>query len=373
MASGANNTFRQVGIATGIAGLGTVFQTQIEHHTIAALGGTPAGQAVVAHGGAALQGALAGGGVREAMASIPSAASRGALLQAYRVGFSATLDHLMVIGALIAFIGSIASFALVRQRDFVPSFAPPPQSAAAPGRGPSLGPDRSSGSPVTTAEATEATEATAGPATGPARGPGRPRDQRASSAITGAALPAARRGGLRRGLDGERGQRGRRAPGHHLPPLSRQGRPDHGVHRRQQLDTPVAPASTDPRRDLIAYLTEFDERFAESCLEVVGTLIGSRENPSALAMHRQRVVEPRMGYLRSLLVTAVELGQLDPEADLDLALQMLAGSVFARRVAGEPSAPGWAERAVDIPVWVGMGGQGGPSARAWPPSARARG
>ena len=126
MASGANNTFRQVGIATGIAGLGTVFQTQIQHHTLAALSGTPAGQAVVSHGGAALQGALAGGGVREAMTSIPSAASRAALLHAYRVGFSATLDHLMVIGAVIAFIGSIASFALVRQRDFVPSVAHAP-------------------------------------------------------------------------------------------------------------------------------------------------------------------------------------------------------------------------------------------------------
>jgi EmrB/QacA subfamily drug resistance transporter len=131
MASGANNTFRQVGIATGIAGLGTVFQTQIQHHTLTALGATPAGQAVIAHGGASLQGALAGGGVREAMTAIPSAASRTALLQAYRVGFSATLDHLMVIGAVIAFIGSIASFALVRQRDFVPSYAPTPPPAAA--------------------------------------------------------------------------------------------------------------------------------------------------------------------------------------------------------------------------------------------------
>ena len=37
MASGANNTFRQVGIATGIAGLGAVFQSQIVAHTSAAL------------------------------------------------------------------------------------------------------------------------------------------------------------------------------------------------------------------------------------------------------------------------------------------------------------------------------------------------
>ena len=109
--------------------------------------------------------------------------------------------------------------------------------------------------------------------------------------------------------------------------------------------------SADPRSDLISYLTEFDERFAESCLEVVGTLIGAARGPAALALHRQRVVGPRMGYVRSLLETAVELGQLRPDVDLDLALQMLAGSVFARRVAGEPSAPGWAERAVDM-IWA---------------------
>jgi EmrB/QacA subfamily drug resistance transporter len=134
MASGANNTFRQVGIATGIAGLGTVFQTQIEHRTLTALSSSPAGQAVESHGGAALQSALAEGGVRQAVTTIPSQASRDALLQAYRVGFSGTLDHLMVIGAVIAFIGSLGAFILVRQRDFVPSVAPSadPASVSAP-------------------------------------------------------------------------------------------------------------------------------------------------------------------------------------------------------------------------------------------------
>ena len=37
MASGANNTFRQVGIATGIAVLGAIFQSQIVSHTTSAL------------------------------------------------------------------------------------------------------------------------------------------------------------------------------------------------------------------------------------------------------------------------------------------------------------------------------------------------
>jgi EmrB/QacA subfamily drug resistance transporter len=125
MASGINSTFRQVGIATGIAGLGTVFQTQILQRTTHALGGSPAGQAVAAHGGGALQAALVGGNVRAVITTLPSQAARTAVLQAYRVGFSATLDRLMIIAAVIAFIGAVGSFVLIRQRDFVPSFAPP--------------------------------------------------------------------------------------------------------------------------------------------------------------------------------------------------------------------------------------------------------
>ena len=124
MASGANSTFRQVGIATGIAGLGSVFQSQIQQHTLAALRSTPAGQGVITHGGTAVESAILGGAVHRAAAAIPSGAARAALLDAYRTGFSATLDTLMVIGAVIALLGSIGAFVLVRQRDFVPSVAP---------------------------------------------------------------------------------------------------------------------------------------------------------------------------------------------------------------------------------------------------------
>jgi EmrB/QacA subfamily drug resistance transporter len=129
MASGTNNTFRQVGIATGIAGLGTVFQSQIQSHTLDALNATPVGRQVAARGGGELRSALSGGAVREAATSIP-AAPRAALLSAYRVGFATTLDHLMIIGAVIALIGSLGAFVLVRQKDFVPSWSPPPQATS---------------------------------------------------------------------------------------------------------------------------------------------------------------------------------------------------------------------------------------------------
>jgi EmrB/QacA subfamily drug resistance transporter len=130
MASGTNSTFRQVGIATGIAGLGSIFQNQIQHKTMSALASTPSGQAVISHGGAALRAAILGGGVHQAAAALPSAAGRAALLHAYRVGFSSSLNSIMVIGAVISFVGSIGAFVLVRQRDFVPSYAPPAQTAS---------------------------------------------------------------------------------------------------------------------------------------------------------------------------------------------------------------------------------------------------
>jgi EmrB/QacA subfamily drug resistance transporter len=125
MASGSNNTFRQVGIATGIAALGVVFQRQILSSTATALGTSKIGHEVLVRGGAQLSAALTGGGVREAAAAIPSASVRNELLAAYRTGFSSTLDHLMIIGSVVAAVGSVCGYALVRQRDFVPSYAPP--------------------------------------------------------------------------------------------------------------------------------------------------------------------------------------------------------------------------------------------------------
>jgi AcrR family transcriptional regulator len=186
------------------------------------------------------------------------------------------------------------------------------------------------------------------------RRPGRPRDERASSAITEAALRQLTELGY--------------AKVSMESVASEAGVARATIYRRYRdkadlitaaiasnSSTHLAPApSPDPRADLISYLEEFDDRFAEGCLEVVGTLIGAREDPRALDLHRQRVVGPRAEYARSLLEQARSLGQLRPDADLDLAFQMLSGSVFSRRVMGVPSTPGWAERAVDT-VWQGMG------------------
>jgi EmrB/QacA subfamily drug resistance transporter len=122
MASGINNTFRQVGIATGIAGLGAIFQHDITRDTKAALSGG-AGREVLhaAHG--KLTTALVSGEVGQIARSLPHAA-RAALMHSYRVGFTDAFTSILIIGACVALAGSVFAFALVRSSDFVAPHVP---------------------------------------------------------------------------------------------------------------------------------------------------------------------------------------------------------------------------------------------------------
>jgi EmrB/QacA subfamily drug resistance transporter len=120
MASGINNTFRQVGIATGIAGLGAVFQHAVTHDTSMALATSAPGRAVLAAAHGRLNGALVSGDVGRLAHSLPPAA-RAALAHSYRTGFTEALTSILIIGGAVALAGAVAGFALVRSRDFVAS------------------------------------------------------------------------------------------------------------------------------------------------------------------------------------------------------------------------------------------------------------
>ena len=86
MASGINSTFRQIGIATAVAALGSVFASQMRGAT-------------------------------------------GATLTAH---YASALDSLLLITAIVAFAGGGLALALIRQRDFHAA-APPtePEPAGA--------------------------------------------------------------------------------------------------------------------------------------------------------------------------------------------------------------------------------------------------
>ena len=129
MASGINNTFRQVGIATGIAGLGAVFQHEITHRTAGALAASGHAQEVVAAAHGKLSQSLQAGGVTSITRSL-SPAARMAFTHAYHVGFTGALTEILTIAGVIALIGAVLGFALVRSRDF--AAAGPPSEAAEP-------------------------------------------------------------------------------------------------------------------------------------------------------------------------------------------------------------------------------------------------
>jgi EmrB/QacA subfamily drug resistance transporter len=113
MASGINSTFRQVGIATGVAGLGAIFTSHLRSSVTHTLAGTP-----LADHAQQIATAVSGGQVGRALAAAPPAA-RGVLLNSTRVGFVHGLNVILLVGAIVAFAAALPAFGLIRQKDFV--------------------------------------------------------------------------------------------------------------------------------------------------------------------------------------------------------------------------------------------------------------
>jgi EmrB/QacA subfamily drug resistance transporter len=129
MASGINSTFRQVGIATGIAALGSLFSTKLRDTVVDRLGNTSL--ASHAHQIAAGMGNGPGSG-SGALKGLPPDAVQ-AVGAAARVGFVDGLNEILLIGAVVAFAASAGSFVLIRTKDFVAPDghgAPPAEYAA---------------------------------------------------------------------------------------------------------------------------------------------------------------------------------------------------------------------------------------------------
>lgn len=122
MASGVNNTARQIGIAAGIAGLGSVLEARLSSGVATTLvsGGVPAPAASTAADLVA-SGDTAG-------ASRALGAAGGALPGAYTTSFGHALTVVFLIGIGIVVLGGVVVVALIR------SEAAPEPAAGAPSR-----------------------------------------------------------------------------------------------------------------------------------------------------------------------------------------------------------------------------------------------
>jgi hypothetical protein len=113
MASGISSTFRQVGIATGIAILGAIFESSISSKLAPQLAGTP-----VAGHTSQLAHAIAAGGTPAVLHGIP-AGQRAHAAIAIHSAFAGAMNDILLVAAIVALTGAVLGLMLVRGSDFV--------------------------------------------------------------------------------------------------------------------------------------------------------------------------------------------------------------------------------------------------------------
>ena len=119
-ASGINSTFRQVGTATGIAALGAILQVRVEDR-LAAVPLPPGARDGLVE-------AASAGAIRQVGQAAPPG-ERERLVEVVQRAFIDGLDEILVVAAVVAFVGGVLALALIRRRDFVT--APEPAVAEA--------------------------------------------------------------------------------------------------------------------------------------------------------------------------------------------------------------------------------------------------
>ena len=121
MASGINTTFRQVGIATGIAVLGSILTTAMLRNLDQAGSLSVPATRLVSTIRQGQPGAL--------FASLPPA-DGGRVAAALQSAFAAGLDVLLVVTGVVALAGAACAVLLIRSKDFVAREQPAPQPSA---------------------------------------------------------------------------------------------------------------------------------------------------------------------------------------------------------------------------------------------------
>lgn len=114
MGSGINSTFRQIGIATGIAGLGAIFQSHVNSKLASALAATPE-----AGNPRELGKAVTSGAFNDVVRGLPASA-QSTVAAAGKNAFISGYHAIFYVAAVIAFAGAVLSLVLVRPQDFVP-------------------------------------------------------------------------------------------------------------------------------------------------------------------------------------------------------------------------------------------------------------
>jgi EmrB/QacA subfamily drug resistance transporter len=124
MASGINSTFRQVGIATGVAALGAFFSSRIGSELSTQLASAPA---PVRARHDQLSEAVSSGAIHQVVANVPGPL-KATVQRAADASFITAFNEILLIAGFVALAGALLGFLMVRRADFVG--APQPQASA---------------------------------------------------------------------------------------------------------------------------------------------------------------------------------------------------------------------------------------------------
>ena len=113
MASGINSTFRQVGIATGIALLGTLFSNKVRDEVLARVAAVPG----LSHRGPQIATAVQSGEIGKVISKLHGHA-RQAVGLITRSAFTTGLNRILLVAAIIALVSGVVSLAAIRSKDF---------------------------------------------------------------------------------------------------------------------------------------------------------------------------------------------------------------------------------------------------------------
>ena len=101
------------------------------------------------------------------------------------------------------------------------------------------------------------------------------------------------------------------------------------------VDQPEAPTG-DVRADLIAHVRNVHRVHETVGIGLLGSVLAEQEaNPRLMAAFRERAVRPSRQRARRILQAGIRQGTIRPDADVQAAVGMLVGALYAAYVAGD--------------------------------------
>jgi AcrR family transcriptional regulator len=101
------------------------------------------------------------------------------------------------------------------------------------------------------------------------------------------------------------------------------------------VDQPEAPTG-DVRQDLIAHVRRVQRVIETVGIGLTGTVLAEQDtNPGLIAAFRERTVRPSRQRARRILQAGIRQGVIRSEVDVNAAVDLLVGALYAAYIAGE--------------------------------------